>query len=908
MLGAGGAVRFNRPRAAHAALGSALAVVALALALQPRPSAAPDRPTASAESPSLTFVENAGQTDASVRFVAGGASHAFYFTPDKAVLDLRRGERGVALELRFRGASPDPQIVAERHTSARVSYIDGAERHPNLATYEQIRYRSLWPGIDMVFRGQGGQLKYEFLVRPGGDPRDIRLAYAGADSLRLAGNGALSIATPLGSLRDTAPTARQGHRGIDARYALSGVSYGFTVKAYDRSRPLLIDPGLAYSTYLGGENDAFGDDAFEWMKAIDVDAQGNAYAVGETTAVDFPTTPGAYDTSSNGGGFVSKLNPDGGLVYSTYLGSAQLNDVAVDESGHAYIFGGTSSEDFPTTEGAYRRTGPPEPEFEAVNLVVKLSPDGSDLVFSTFIGVASANFGSIDVLDGRAYVAGLTLSSTYPTTPGAFDTSHDGHEGYVTKLNPTGSALEYSTLLNGTIFDNAVDGAGQVLLTGQASGGLPTTPGAYDTTNGGVDAFAAKLNAGGTGLIFSTYLGGGSEDRARAIDFDAAGNVYVTGWTANVGFPTTPGAYAPTKIGNGFAAKFDPAGTSLLYSTYLAGNWAIGWERGIDVDPAGFAWIAGYVESWQQPLETTPDAYDATLDGEYGDAYVVKLTPSGDSLAYSSYLGGSSGEIGVDLKLDAFGNAYVAGRTYSTDFPITPGAADPVLTVSEDGFNEDGFVTKFDMAQFSGYARPKGATPAYFSLTTAYEPCADPNEIHGPPLAFGSCGGPQMTSAFLTVGTGDSNGMPARNEGYVALKVLTGNPATPADEADVQISLFSDDIFTKTLADYTGELRAQFDVRITDKNSPGPRATTAGTTTDIPIAAVFGCTPVADPQEGSVCSATTSMDALIPGAVAESKRSIWQLGQMRVFDGGADGDGDTVGDNTLFATAGVFVP
>ena len=213
-----------------------------------------------------------------------------------------------------------------------------------------------------------------------------------------------------------------------------------------------------------------------------------------------------------------------------------------------------------------------------------------------------------------------------------------------------------------------------------------------------------------------------------------------------------------------------------------------------------------------------------------------------------------------------------------------------------------------DVQPVLGYPRPKGATPARFSLVTAYRPCTAPDREHGPPLAFASCSAPQKASQHLTVGTGDANGKPALNEGYVTFGTVVGVPSTPADEADVRLEMFVDDVFTQSLADYAGELRATFTVRVTDRNNAGTGPATAGTTADIPLAASFACTGVPDPQEGSTCSGTTTIDALIPGAVGESKRSVWQLDQVRVFDGGADGDGDTVGDNTLFATAGLFVP
>jgi hypothetical protein len=206
-----------------------------------------------------------------------------------------------------------------------------------------------------------------------------------------------------------------------------------------------------------------------------------------------------------------------------------------------------------------------------------------------------------------------------------------------------------------------------------------------------------------------------------------------------------------------------------------------------------------------------------------------------------------------------------------------------------------------------GYPRPKGATPLYVSLVTAYPSCTAPNREHGPQLAFGSCSPPQSTSSYLVPGTADVNGKPPRNEGYLVLRAIPGMASTPADEADASIEFFSDDIFTKTpLADYTGELRASFTVRATDRNNaPSP---TAGTTQDFPVAFSAPCTPNPDDLEGSACVLSTTVDALIPSAISEGKRSVWRVTDVRVFDGGADGDGDTTADNTLFATQGLFIP
>ena len=896
-------------RQGHRVLPAAIlfAVLLLAVAIWGRATPTAQVPDSSAASP-VAFVPNRGQADPAVRFAARGPGFAFHFTPAKVVLDLQRGDRGVALHLRFRGANRHPAIVPERRAPGRVNYISGAERHTDLPLYHQLRYKELWPGIDMVFRGSGGQLKYEFVVRPGADPRDIRLAYAGADSMALGRGGALLVGTPLGTLSDQRPRSFQGSTPVASRYTLAGSSYGFALGSYDRTRLLVIDPGLVYSTYLGG-------DVQEHAYGVDIDSAGNAYVVGDTDSTDFPTTPGAYDTTDNErkDAFVTKFDPSGALVYSTLLGGKAggsfddppvwegddyAMDVEVDQHGNAYVMGATGSIDFPTTPGAYLPSNPGD----GLNAyVTKLDSTGSTLLYSTPVGGAVTSTGTIDVDgSGHAYIGGQTFDTDYPTTPGAY--RNTPASGFVTKLNPGGTALEYSTYFEAPVNDLRVDDQGHAVFTGRAGFGLPTTPGAYDTThNGDADAYVTKLNSTGGGLVYSTYLGGTSGDQGNGIALDSDGNVYVTGHTRASNFPTTAGAYSTAFIGHGFATKLNSTGSALVYSTFLAGNEYLGNYGGIDVDSQGSAYVTGVILDTN--LDTTPDAYDPTSNGNE-DAYLVKLTPSGSDLAYATYLGGSARDWGYDVAAGDQQNAVVAGDTSSTDYPTTPGAA------FGDAPGFDAFVTKINTTPFSGYPRPKGASPARFSLTIAYEQCTDPNEIHGPPLAFGSCAAPQMASDFLTVGTGDSNGKPARNEGHVRLGVLAGNPATPADEADVAIDLFSDDIFTKAFADYAGELRATFSVRITDRdNTPsGGGSSGAATTADVPLGATFGCAPTADPQEGSSCSASTSLDALIPGAIKEGKRSIWQLDRIRVFDGGADGDGDTVADNTLFATQGVFIP
>src|SRR5215208_6903263 len=341
----------------------------------------------------LSFVPNEGQsTDEAVRYYAQGARYGFFFTKEGATLSFAEGKgRGHALALDFLGADPDATLEAQKRLSGEVNYLvgdDPAEWRQGLPTHAELLYGGLWPGIDMAVRGEGGKLKYEFHLKPGSLVEDVRLAYRGAEGLSVGAGGELLVRTSLGVLKDAAPVSYQligGERvPVKSRYVLKGDGgYGFAVGAYDPRYPLIIDPGLAYSTLLGGTDDDRG-------AGIAVDGEGRAYVTGLTSSADYPTTPGAFDTTWNG-------------------------------------------------------------SFDA--FVTKLNAAGSALAYSTFLGGASNDQGlGITVDDGRAYVTGFAVSTAVPTTPGAFDTSFNGGivDAFVTKLNAAGSALAYSTFLGGS--------------------------------------------------------------------------------------------------------------------------------------------------------------------------------------------------------------------------------------------------------------------------------------------------------------------------------------------------------------------------------------------------------------------------------------------------------------------------
>jgi len=552
----------------------------------------------------LAFVPNRGQTDARVRYSAQQAGMSIFFTRSEAVLALAKAKGKTALALRFMGASPSA-IEGQRPGPGKVSYLLGnkpANWHTGLPTYGQVVYRSLWPGVDMAFKGAGGRLEYEFLLRPGARVSNIGLAYRGIENLTLAPTGDLRIRTSLGVLTDTRPVTYQVIDGkripVESRFVLrGGGAYGFAVGRYDARRSLIIDPGLVYSTYLGGASD---DNGF----GIAVDSAGNAYVTGFTASSGFPTTGGAYDTSFNGGQdvFVTKLNPAGtALLYSTFIGGSSNDQglaIAVNSSGNAFVTGFTGSTNFPTQKDPL--TTPPvstvyRPTYQGGStdaFVTKLNSTGTGLVFSTYAGGSGADQGwGIAVhSSGDVYVTGDTTSTNLPVTPAPFRlqaTSGGGMDAFFLRLDRFAAAAAYMTYIGGSGSDSAraitIDSNRNVYLTGgTTSTNFPTPVGtSFDISqNGGEDAFATKLTYGGSMTVsgvsydtyaygYSTYLGGSGTDRGLGITVDGTTRAYLTGLTSSTtGFPTTAGAFA-TSYGGGandaFVTKLNPGGATLAY-------------------------------------------------------------------------------------------------------------------------------------------------------------------------------------------------------------------------------------------------------------------------------------------------------------------------------------------------------
>ena len=700
----------------------------------------------------LAFESNQGQTDPQVRFLAHTNDSTLFLTPFEAVFTLTKNidtsrepksdrlkgaivlrQTGktarVAVRMQLIGSNPKANVLQEQPLSGCVNYFFGKDPsrwHAGVPTFGRVGFREVYRGVDLVYYGNQRHLEYDFVVAPHADPKPIQLHFAGAQGVHLNGDGDLIVGTPGGSaLRWRKPTVYQrsatGRRiAVAAHFRLTALSNGqtgvhFALGHYDTNRTMVIDPVLVYSTYLGGSGGNGGD----FATGIAVDSAGSAYVTGYTGSFDFPTTAGAFQRAnradfSHSNVFVTKLNPSGtALVYSTYLGgsiSDNANGIAVDSAGNAYITGRAFSTDFPTTPGAFQRAL----KSNHNAFVTKLNPSGSALVYSTFLGGnGSDSTGAITVdAAGHAFVTGHTVSQDFPTTAGAFQTvnrSPVGGNAFVTEFNSAGSALVYSTYLGGSSVQGdfgkgiAVDGAGNAYLIGDVfSSDFPSTPGAYQRMGKALNnsnAFVTKLNAAGTALVYSTYLGGSVKDNGNSIAVDGSGQAYVAGNTLSMDFPVTPGAFQsssktpPPSVVNVFVTKLNASGTALVYSTYLGGS-AETYTYHLALDSRGNAAVTGYTNATDFP--TTVGAYrrsgaGATLGKTH--SYVTRLNASGARLLYSTYLGGTGGDYVSAIALDSNGDAYVTGYTNSADFPTTPGAVQTVNRAVAVGAS-NAFVTK----------------------------------------------------------------------------------------------------------------------------------------------------------------------------------------------------------------------
>jgi len=601
----------------------------------------------------------------------------------------RYKKEAMLIKAQFVGANPDADVIGEDRLVHNCNYFYGnnpSKWRTDVPNYSSVTYKDIWPGIDLRYHGNGRGMKYDFIVNPGADMSQIKVRYDGINDLAITSNGDLQADTRFGMIYENIPSVYQEAAGskhdISGQYRIvePGV-FGFEVEGYNPSLSLVIDPELVYSTYLGGGSDDWGHGG------IAVDGSGSAYVSGHTGSSDFPMVE-PYDGSFNGvrDVFVTKLSPAGNsLTYSTYLGGnddERGHGIAADGSGSAYVTGYTTSSDFPTVDPY---DGSHNGGWDV--FVTKLSPAGNSLTYSTYLGGGSNDecYGIAVDGSGSAHVTGYTISSDFPTQ-NPYQTYQGGADVFVTKFSPAGNSLTFSTYLGGGNNDEgngiAVDASGSAYVTGYTlSIDFPTQDPYDDSHNGGWDVFVIKLSP--ASITYSTYLGGGDDEEADGIAVDGSGSAYVTGYTISSDFPTQ-NPYQTYQGGTDvFVTKLSPAGNSLTYSTYLGG---IDYDRGYDiaVDGSGQAYVTGWTQSSNFP---TVNPYDGSFNGDY-DVFVTKLSASGSSLDYSTYLGGGGFESGNGIAIDGSGNAYVTGYTISSDFPTQ----DPYQTYHG---GADVFVTKF---------------------------------------------------------------------------------------------------------------------------------------------------------------------------------------------------------------------
>jgi hypothetical protein len=688
----------------------------------------------------LSFELNSGQTDPNVKFLSRGKAYTLFLTANEAVLTLqvphmedeeqerldfrehRRREHpsnnmeNSVLRMQIAGANPKPLVGGLEKLPGKVNYFLGNKPGKwltDIPLYRRVRYRDVYPGIDLVFYGFQQHLEWDFVVSPAANPGDIRLDFKGAERLDLDCSGKVILSMGPGKITLNPPVIYQEidhtRRIVPGEYVLRGKnSIGFQVAPYDTDKPLVIDPVLTYSTFLGGSQNEMG-------RGIAVDHAGNAYVTGMTPSSNFPITAGSYSNSHNGNGdvFVTKLNSSGsGLIYSTYLGGSDYDwahSIVLDADNNAYVTGYTHSFNFPTTDGAFQTIkGGGASNIEDA-FVTKLNATGSALSYSTFIGGDQADWGEGIALDstGNAYITGVTWSSVFPTTEGALDELYHGNgDVFVSKLNSSGTSLVYSTYIGGALteygFGIAVDLNNHAYITGRTnSNPFPTTVGAFQTiSNGGnQEAFVSKLSPAGDSLVYSTYLGGSGWDFAHGIVIDSVGNAYLAGGTASFDFPITNPLQGTNNgpicafpgCGDAFVAIMNSNGSSLLYSTFIGGL-AMDEGHGIDLDGKGNIYVVGFTYSSDFPTVNAvqKEICQGCTNVSSADAFITKLSPSGAAFIYSTYLGGILYDWAHAVAVDSSGSAYVVGDSSSENFPVTSGAYQQILQL------DDAYVAKIE--------------------------------------------------------------------------------------------------------------------------------------------------------------------------------------------------------------------
>jgi hypothetical protein len=647
----------------------------------------------------LAFERNDGQTSSRLQFTARARNYTVFLDSREATVVFRAaGRRPIPQNDSVKNVEPPIDFVslhllesdrtgtpqAEEPLTAKANYFLGSDAQKwriNVPLFGRVRYQSIYKNVDLVYYGTESQLEYDFVIRPGGDPKSIRFSLEAARRPVIERNGDLTVRVGEAQFALRKPIAYQIVDGqehqVTAYFLATGHDgFGIEVGDYDRRLPLIVDPVLAYSTYLGGSAD-------EGIFGIGFDEEGNIYVAGETSSADFPNREaiqkhvgGNYDV------FVSKFDPTGTeLIYSTYLGGSAFDHaigIQIDESGSAYIAGITQSRDFPVKDAR-------QPTLAGISngFVAKLSPSGSELVFSTYLG--GRNFDQITALalghHNHVYVAGSTNSMDFPVTPQAFQRICDGgahvsfciSDAFVTEFDESGKNLVYSTYLGGMGYDSAaglaLDEEGEAYVVGQTfSRDFPSKNAYQSAFSGFSDAFVTKLNAAGSEVLFSTFLGGSNFSGATDIALDRHDKVYVAGITASTDFPLVRPFQSKNQGGgiDGFIAKLDLQTSQLIYSTYVGGN-GFDYPFRVTVNSRGEASLIGFTSSTNFPLL---NPIQSSYRGGATDAFVFTLDRSGERPLFSTYLGGSGDEFGYAITIGCRDSVWVGGSSSSKDFPM----------------------------------------------------------------------------------------------------------------------------------------------------------------------------------------------------------------------------------------------
>lgn len=690
----------------------------------------------------LEFVENRGQFRSSAAYSARVGNGLIWLSRRGVTFDVMgdlRHER-LIFSQRFAGARATSRLVPGHERPGLRNFLIGgrARWHTGARAFGEVRYAGVWEGIDVRLSLRADRLEQEYIVRPGAEPRRIRIAYRGIERLRVASDGSLLISTAFGTLRENAPRIYQpvgGRRvNVEGRFRLLGPrSYSFALGRHRRDAPLIIDPTLAYADYVGGTGVLD-----EHASDVTVDTAGNAYLTGVTNSVDFPgADPARTHYTAHADAFVTKIDPAGTLAYTTYLGSDSRDEgtgIALDTAGNVFVTGETwANTEFATAGAAQPLNGGQGVAASLIHdaFVTKLDPSATKVVWSTFIGGAGDDRGNDVAVDavGNAYVAGTTDSRHFPvvnapqTLPGGPEdlaTFSKFDDGFVTKVSADGSRFLYSTYIGGSGDDRgrgiALDAGGSAYVAGAtASADFPRSSPLQSARRGASDAFVAKLPPEGGRLIYSTYLGGSGADGAYAVAVDRAQRAWVAGETRSWDFPIrhaaqpkpgeAGGDLAPPTPTDGFVAAIDARGTAIADATYL-GGFGIDQIFDLTLDQHGDAYVTGRTNSGRgeekrhrKPFPTK-DAVQAARVGQ--DAFATKIDGQTGKLVFSTPLGGSREDVGLGIAADRSGSAYVAGQTLSPDLPGAHGRG-------RSG-PQDGFIVKIAPG---GSAVGGPAAPAY---------------------------------------------------------------------------------------------------------------------------------------------------------------------------------------------------